>query len=252
MKKLGFTIVELLVILGVLGVISALTLPTLATAHQNRINSTALSVAVSNMETALRTMIEAENANDLTDTRAWTASNNLGNMITFKGHLGEYIELSNTVSVNDYYSGITIQATSGVAAETASGLIFGADNALITPAGGIYVFRRIENDRSVPKQQAIHDNMNLHTAVANLIIDVNGTKNPNTVGRDIFYFIVGSDGVLYPYGSKDVEYILSNGSNTDLNWNSAGARYTCTDNAKSNDGMGCTARLIDNGYKMDY
>lgn len=252
MKKIGFTIAEILIVLGVLGVISALTLPALTTANQRRINSSALSVAVSNMETALRTMIEAENANDLTDTRAWNESMNLSDMTTFLGHLSEYIELSDSVSVNNHYNGITIKATNGNNANSASSLIFGADNALITPAGGIYVIRRVENDRSVPEQQAMRDNMNLHTAVAHLIIDVNGTKNPNTVGRDIFYFIVGSDGVLYPYGSKDVEYILSNGANTNLDWNSAGARYACTDNAKSNDGIGCTARLIDNGYKMDY
>lgn len=251
MKKIGFTIVEILIVLGVLGAIAALTLPTLATANQNRINSSALSVAVSNMETALRTMIHSEDANDLTDTRAWIESNNLGNANAFKGYFGQYLELSAVVSSNNIYEGITIKGVDSNNANAALALINDND-AYVSDSGVVYIFNVLENNSNITEQQAMNDGMTLSSAVADLVIDVNGSKKPNKIGRDIFFFKIGSDGVLYPYGSGDVEYIVSNGANSNSDWNSANAIYACTDNAKSNDGMGCTARLVDNGYKMDY
>jgi hypothetical protein len=50
------------------------------------------------------------------------------------------------------------------------------------------------------------------------VIDVNGKKSPNTVGRDIFYFYLNSSdkGKVYPYG-----YAQTDDCNKD------GAGYTC-------------------------
>lgn len=40
-----------------------------------------------------------------------------------------------------------------------------------------------------------------------LRIDVNGLKGPNTLGRDVFEFIVGEDGIVYPnYGKEQSIY----------------------------------------------
>ncbi len=82
-----------------------------------------------------------------------------------------------------------------------------------------------------------------------MIIDVNGAAKPNMIGRDIFFFQLGSDGVLYPFGGRDVAK-YEQGS-VDRTWNGVGG-WSCTDNTKSNFGVGCTARLIENGYNMDY
>ncbi len=70
-----------------------------------------------------------------------------------------------------------------------------------------------------------------------LVIDTNGKTKPNKYGRDVFFFKLEVNGRLIPYGHYDVE--LVDGS------------YPCTDDDKG-DGEGCTARLINNGFKMDY
>ena len=60
-----------------------------------------------------------------------------------------------------------------------------------------------------------------------IIIDVNGGKRPNMYGRDIFYFRLSRNGRLFSDGNSD--------------------------NCKKGDsGSNCTARIIENGWVMDY
>ena len=74
-------------------------------------------------------------------------------------------------------------------------------------------------------------------------MDVNGEKGPNTPGRDIFYFFIDDKGYLVPFGSMQAaklwgfEYWRDNpsGCNPDLS-----------------DYWDCAARIIENGWVMDY
>lgn len=76
-----------------------------------------------------------------------------------------------------------------------------------------------------------------------LIIDVNGPDSPNTYGRDIFAFIIGANGILYPYGSRDTATAAL------YKANSFG---TCNNPNAITNGLGCTARIISDGYQMNY
>ena len=87
-------------------------------------------------------------------------------------------------------------------------------------------------------------------------IDVNGKTSPNTYGRDIFAFYVGTNGILYPYGGLDAS-IFDKG-NASAVWNAKGedgksssGDASCADGEIGN-GLGCTARLIAESYKMNY
>jgi len=83
--------------------------------------------------------------------------------------------------------------------------------------------------------------------LGNFQIDINGLKGPNTLGRDIFQFYIGANGILYPMGSKIVaEYF-----GRDYYWETATDNRFCCNNLKSCDGGGCTARIFEKG-KMDY
>ena len=84
-------------------------------------------------------------------------------------------------------------------------------------------------------------------------LDVNGYKKPNIVGRDIFYMYLSEDGHIYPYAGKDVA-ILHNRTDLSTNssyWKNGNNYYNCEDNGNSM-GWGCAARIIEDGWIMDY
>ena len=72
-------------------------------------------------------------------------------------------------------------------------------------------------------------------------------SQPNRWGRDAFYFYIGTDGLLYPVGSINVSILEFEDATN--HWNTAGSSFICTDDSK---GLGCTARLVENNYKVDF
>ena len=59
--------------------------------------------------------------------------------------------------------------------------------------------------------------------------------------------MVGYDGKLYPAGS--LNFSVAETADTTQKWNESGSEYPCID---ENKGIGCTARLIENNYQIDY
>ncbi len=260
MKKFGFTLGEVLIALTLVGIISALTIPTLVGENQKKVYGASLATAVSNFETATRSMIQAEDVPDLFSTRAWrglpnfTLNQTSGDAVIrrFMANLGDYIELIDYSSnAAAFYNGKTIRDINRTAIGVGNWamqnkVVFQANN------GAVYMveFSVPGMNRIKTEAEVLANNINLKKAVGTVAIDINGAASPNTFGRDIFYFYLSSDGVLYPSGSRDVSYYERDG---DLNsvWNGS-ARFACSDVLKNDIGVGCTARLIENGYKMDY
>ena len=81
-------------------------------------------------------------------------------------------------------------------------------------------------------------------------IDVNGPKRPNKFGRDIFWFYLRDNGIVYPYGSTATsEYKCSTEACRSIPyWKNAGI-YGCVD--KDSNGYCCAARVLEEG-KMNY
>lgn len=260
MKKLGFTIAEVLISLVLIGVVASLTMPLLVSENQKKTQAAKLSVAVSNFETAMRSMMAAEDVTELYDTRAWKELSreltnfNKNNALKFMGNIGEYLELTDySGSITNFYS--TDLPLKGINNEIFPMGRFDTDlYAGFKATGGVAYFIYIwdsthgENKR-ISQAEANREGVSLQEEAAKVIIDVNGAAKPNMIGRDIFFFQLGSDGVLYPFGGRDVAK-YEQGS-VDRTWNGVGG-WSCTDNTKSNFGVGCTARLIENGYNMDY
>ena len=89
-----------------------------------------------------------------------------------------------------------------------------------------------------------------------VFIDINGYKAPNLYGRDIFNFVIGSNGNLYPMYGSDTAMMASQKplESNDFYWRND--NEFCGDPNSSNidgaTGLGCAARIIENGWKMDY
>ena len=89
-----------------------------------------------------------------------------------------------------------------------------------------------------------------------VVLDVNGVKGPNVMGRDLF--ALSGDGILYPIGSKDYAIFAGEGA-CDYNnlgtcmryWNSDDDYVSCRRWGRS-EGDGCAGRIIEEGWKMKY
>ncbi len=65
------------------------------------------------------------------------------------------------------------------------------------------------------------------------IVDINGQKGPNQVGRDSFYFHITKQGVS-PMGTSD-----------DITYSTAGGDPEC--DSSVDNGQGCTAKILQEG-----
>ena len=263
MKKRGFTLAEVLITLGIIGVVAALTAPALVTSSRNEANAAKLSVVVSNLENAFHNAIIQEDANNLYGTSMWANGAISSTSIdtkqsAFAGNLGRYMILSGFKNSSNSYMG-TIQFhqmtnTGGVDATGITNLPSTQPCIAIETKSGaiIYIATFAPNVTETARSNAIKAGSSYYTKAAEVFIDVNGKNAPNTYGRDVFAFQLGENGVLYPYGGKDVGRVSFGGAGDA--WDIAGQKHSCTDADKGseNKGLGCTARVIAEGYKINY
>ena len=196
------------------------------------------------------------------DTDQRTA-NNEAVIAAFVGNLGKYIHLNGyeKKSAKEFYNGsgpYQMTATGGKDSKIDSANKQN-DTALdkcfiVYTKNGATLFMKTyaTGDSSTTTQDAVAEKGGaLYSNAMDLFIDVNGKAAPNTYGRDIFAFYVGSDGILYPYGGLDVS-IYDSGKNKYL-WNNPEntSNSGCMD-GKINGGLGCTDRVIAEGYKINY
>ena len=273
MKKRGFTLAEVLITLGIIGVVAALTAPQLVMSSRNEANAAKLSVVVSNLENAFTNAIVSEGAQDLYGTSLWNgpggavnANSSLANRRNFTGQLGRYLTVTGTSNAannptNDYYGGSNIHpmnASGGTNTSVNQNQIAGMGFFPIFMKNGAVVhiatFARGNVLTQAQIDNRVAQGVNGLYNFADIAIDVNGSAPPNTYGRDIFYFIVSEKGVLYPAGSADFSF-FEDGVLTNT-WDQAGHWLTCNNNAYGTQedvmGLGCTARLIHDGYRMNY
>lgn len=255
MKKLGFTLVEILVAFGIIGIISALLIPQLQSSYKKQVYASTLATTASNFENAMAKMMSAENVTTLWETNAWQDLVGVSDDINTNG-----LNSSTDITSTDTEDGLISQfqsrlsdylKISGVSVNTADNAPFilrlenGTDCMLI-----IYPPDTTEIDST--KINTIKTNGGQLIEVAGeLYVDVNTVDSkPNKVGRDSFAFYIGNDGTLYPFGGLDVSLRMYQNKNNV--WENTGTSNKLPCNKERGLSAGCTARLVENGYKMDY
>ena len=122
-----------------------------------------------------------------------------------------------------------------------------SDYTFVSKKGAVYnLYSGVDDNINLTEADAISKGVSITSVAYELMIDVNGDKKPNTIGRDVFGFAVGNDGVLYPWGGRDYDAYSKTGY-----WNGDTGICSCKD-ITTVSGWGCTARLIGNYYKVDY
>lgn len=233
MKKRGFTLAEVLVAMALVGVIASLTIPTFVSSSRNKANATKLATTISAVENAFTSMIASEGASDLTETEIIDGN---GEVYDLEKKLGEYLKITKMGEVTPKYKKI-----GGTTLEE-----YKARNGFYLTKNGAVLGFEYQKYKPINPNKLKEITSSIKFGIAELVIDVNGMQSPNTFGRDAFSFILGDDGSLYPAGSKEFSLVKNNSA---LAWDDPGSPYPCKNNSKT---IGCTARLIENNFEVDY
>ncbi|MDR1167435.1 MAG: type II secretion system GspH family protein [Heliobacteriaceae bacterium] len=243
MKK-GFTLAEVLITLSVIGVVAALTMPSLIGNYKKQVYVTQLKKAVNVWDNGIKLMLAIEGSDYLNNTEFAQVIVNSGktayNATTVSG-------LSNATEIlKKYFNIIKMEGT-------ASPITFkGLDGTDATY--GNYDFEKIYlSDGSVYYVSLKDFNDTVISEKLNngsILIDVNGDKGPNQMGRDIFQFFVYRTGTLVAGGSIRAKEIW----NWDF-WKTGTSGCGTEGSEKITTGVKgwyCAARIIENGWEMDY
>ena len=179
MKKIGFTLAEVLVTLSIIGVVAAVTLPSInANARKAQIGPT-LAKAVNTLENANRMALQENETTNLA-TAAKCIKEELGDA-TPSVEGGNYIDI-----FYKYVSGS--HGDAGCRYRSKDGVIY--DVEYNTTTGSSSLTNKYSNK------------------AYEVTIDINGNKNPNTGGEDRFKVLVDQAGTVIPVGGREyAEYM---------------------------------------------
>lgn len=240
MTKNGFTLAEVLITLGVIGVVSALTMPTLIQNYQKQATVTQLKKAYSEFAQAIQ---KAEAEHGLMET--WNfkdfETSNERNKYFGENYIFPYIKTVKTC----------IPTSNGCWADDIKNL---GDNKLTA-----YFTNNMPQMVSFVTASGYTVYYWLHGTGTGMwyVVDVNGLKEPNKLGRDIFAFTVNwvVNKKFIPAGANYTkEEILSGEIKVPSEDKNAGnlQQYACTkDNSGSISGAFCGALIMHDGWKIE-
>lgn len=211
-KNNGFTLAEVLITLGIIGIICAITIPTMIQKQKEKTTITALKKAYSTLSSAY-TLAVQENG----DPTSWNLIG-LGSGPGAENMLNTLAPYLNITKNCGRYTGCLPAVTYKYLDGTPYGNFNSAqDRAKARLADGSLIMTYV-NDATCASDSCGY-----------VRIDVNGDNNPNQIGVDMFFFIIGKTNII-PSGV---------GYNSDCN------------NKSSDHGSSCTAWVI---FKenMDY
>lgn len=211
MKKIGFTLAEVLITLGIIGVVAAITLPLLTNGNKNLALQSQLKKGYSEIEQALN-MYYAENGEKV----------KLGDFACreFKDIIMPYFKNAQDCGLYGKNKNACLEI-----------FIDGREDD---------VAYRNYNNTNYAKRAYIDDGQFLlfdgslilleNCSELYISIDINGyNKKPNRLGQDLFMFQITSDGKLLPMGAKGTDYYSEDdlycSKTSTLNMNGAGCTY---------------------------
>jgi len=215
LKRGAFTLAETLITLTIIGIIAAMTVPTLMSKYQKHTYVVGLKKAYSQLSQVVKFIPEAEGCSAGDFDCAFNAT-----------HPPDY-HLANVFSKH-------FKVSKYCNSRDEEGCEWLSDRMLGAAASGFI----------------IDDGMayGLHRVFPHIIVDINGLKEPNKIGRDVFYFEVATGahnnnfpaGTVLPIGSK--LWDLYHYPDGDISTNYWRERNSCT---SENVNPTCTARVLE-------
>lgn len=247
-KDKGFTLAEVLITLGVIGIVAAMTIPNLVKNYQKQEYVSRLKKFYSITNQAMQKMMVDNNCpGDLACTGIFAS----GRTATEMGDsIASYFKVLKNCKVS---------ATEKCFADVNYKLKWDGSGTGTIMMDWTSSYRFVLLDgMSVNLNQIgnCSDDVGIDSThiyrCTYIAVDVNGPKNPNVFGRDTFIFLMSKDGKLHPncgYGTGQGSTVTGSFSlsSPGAYWK---ARGICLDPGSS--GVGCSARIMDEGWQMNY
>lgn len=196
--KRGFTLAEVLIVLGVIGVVAQMTIPSLIVSQTEKTTVVALKKTFATLSQAYKIAI-AENGTP----NAWGLTNDTAGANKLGSYIAPYLKITKNCGAT--------QGTGCFASYYVYLIGFGGpapndDNNLykVILADGMSVGMRVSDANCA---QNWGSSPALQTICGKFTIDINGLKGPNITGKDYFEFYFTKDGVV-PTGSA-MEYVVT-------------------------------------------
>lgn len=228
----AFTLAEVLVILAVIGVVASLTIPGLIKSYEKKQFVTALKkFYVNTNQSLMMASIENGTPGDIYNffTSDSLAESNIMNTLKYVKDCG-YGSEECWAPHKQYYDG------------SGSDVIISTNARTIITIDGMSIAIEPDNNHcDINYSNSGYGPMSVYCG--DIIVDVNGKKSPNIMGRDIFYFhIVNNGGVfLYPWGGMDDKF-----QDTNRYWKTTGY---CNSSKR---GERCAGRVMEEGWEITY
>ena len=232
MKKIAFSLAEVLLTMLVLGILISFTVPSLTLSYERNSTQAGFATIIKDVNKALfNYSIKNQCKGKLSCTNVFANSNSTEllapefsaiktgtNCWNGKGNLNGFLNLDNLSCFMDGKGRIFAFATDteSISADCSTNYYF---------------------DSTFAGKHKLKNSCGL------LYADINGQKQPNKFGRDIFMFIItdSSSSYLYPNGGK----LLKTVSNKKIEpWSE--------DNCNSSGGITCAGRIVEEGMKVKY
>lgn len=233
MKK-AFTLAEVLITLGIIGVVAAMTLPSMIAKYQNKVMITNLKKVYTELSQVVLLFKVDDNVMDL-------SNSSLNSDTAFENFIEKYFKVvkqCNSAAHPCFSS--SYKKISGVTSQ----FNIGCHGKSYVLASGASICARYNSSTNV---------------IAEIHIDVNGTKNPNVFGRDAFNLFLYSNGVI-----DDLVVDIKDASNPENSvvWTEQRAPLLAEQREKSFETAckgeftkwyhGCFGKILNDGWEMNY
>ena len=237
--KRAFTLAEVLITLVIIGVVAAITLPALRSDVDKTAFATGLKTNISILNNGFRQIMVNDDTDDMRNTTLW---------IDYLRPIAGTPDITTDMKVemSKFFKIDKVEL-----AQDSSKKFYGFDNTERTfPAAAVRFYL---SNSAILMMTFLEDNgrtactteQSYCNPVASIILDVNGDKGPNTIGKDIYYLDLGEDGFVYPYGSKAVHEFREGVPEWDT-------EEGCQGENPSVSGESCAGRVVDEGFKINY
>lgn len=195
-----------------------MTLPTLVKNHQRQVYVTQLHKVYNDLSQAAEMVITDSNAVNLRESKFGQQ----GPQIFYRNYL-KTVKFCSASDLTDCFAS-EYKNLNGQTLRTRSVVVPGGDDSCAIMASGASICFYSPRDTS-------------YMGGSNITLDVNGKQGPNILGRDLFSFVMKNDGTITT--GEDMDIAVSNFS-------------TMCAGTKEDAYGACFARILNDGWKMDY
>ncbi len=248
--KSGFTLAEVLITLAIIGVVAALTIPTVVRNYQRQQYLVSIKKFYSVFSQGIKKAMAQNNCTDMA-CLDWFDNSGAQDAAWNQKIAKEVAQTFNVIA--------TCDNTGGACEEFKGYKLLNKASLDTNLVGKYYVFTlsdgMIVGFTNISSTPAYPELSKIKWRATYLIVDTNGKKGPNMAGRDFFQFFIAQDGTIYADTSEEwakSTYGEAWASGANFWKNSQNQCGLPGSSVIGTGGTNCAARIMDEGWQMNY